>query len=190
VNATLLMLSSVFMTGHDHAGPAVVSTGSSCNSCATAAPACDDGCGHKPGLFSRLKGKFSKGCGCDAAPACAAPAPACNTCAEPACKSSCFGGFNLFGRFKHKSKSCETCDTGCATNSCATGDCASGTTIGVPSTTSPIPSTSPEMIPAPKKEMPKDLPKGGVTNLRIEPIVTPVVAPRQTIDVTGPSNPF
>jgi len=45
------------------------------------------------------------------------------------------------------------------------------------------------VIPAPKdkKEMPKDLPKsGGVTNLQIEPIVTPVAAPRPEIQVGNP----
>jgi hypothetical protein len=49
------------------------------------------------------------------------------------------------------------------------------------------PAHHPEVIPAPKtKELDKG--KGGITGIQIEPIVTPVVAPRQPL---GPSiNPF
>ncbi|MCE9530903.1 MAG: hypothetical protein K8T89_07245 [Planctomycetes bacterium] len=188
MNAALLMLTSAWMAGADHhaptAAPAVVSTGSSCATGGCATATCDDPCAKKHGLFDRLKGRFAKGCGCEAAPACApAPvckveAPKCNTCnAAPACDSC--GSPGLWSKFKarfskHGASSCNTCDS-----------CASG----APVTTG---TSNPEVIPPPKdkKEMPKDLPKGGVTNLRVEPIVTPVVAPRPTIDVSGPTNPF
>ena len=79
MNAALFMLTSAWMAGADVAvvpapapapgSPAVVSTGSSCGGgCSTA---CDP-CASKPGLFSRLKGKFSS-CGHKSS---------CDTCAR------------------------------------------------------------------------------------------------------------
>jgi len=206
VNAALFMLTSAFVAGADPApaapapAPAIVSTGSSCGGgCATV---CDSGCGHKPGLWSRLKARFSKhsSCGCEAAPACkaepvckkepifhckptpvckaepvckAAPAPTCGGCAT-ACDSGC-GHVGLWSRIKgkfgkHGSASCDTCDGGCAP-------------AAVAAPADPVPAKDP-----PKKEMPKDLPKGGVTNLNLEPIVTPVSTPKPAIQVSP--NPF
>jgi hypothetical protein len=46
----------------------------------------------------------------------------------------------------------------------------------------------PEVIPAPKDK--KEMPKGGVTGITIEPIVTPVVAPKAPIESGIPVNPF
>ena len=214
MNAALFMLTSAFVAGADPApaapvapAPAVVSTGSSCGGgCGTV---CDEGCGkHRIGLWSRLKARFSKhsSCGCEAAPACepackaepvckkapivhCKPAPVCK--AEPVCKaaptcggcaSACDSGCGhvglwsrVKGKFgKHGSASCDTCDSGCAS------------TVAAPAMSDPVP--APKELP--KKEMPKDLPKGGVTNLNLEPILTPVAAPKQAIEINSPANPF
>jgi hypothetical protein len=42
----------------------------------------------------------------------------------------------------------------------------------------------------PVKEKEKEKTKGGITGIQIEPIVTPVVAPRNPINVGTPVNPF
>lgn len=210
MNATLFMLTSAWMVGADPAttvapapAPAVVSSGSSCGGgCASA---CDSGCS-KPGLWSRLKGRFSKGddC-CNAAPTCApacAPAPVCKPAPivhckpEPACAPACKSTPVVWQK-----SSCDSCDNGCGkpglwsrlkgrfSKGCD-GDC---NTCGTGCGTATPAVGHPEAIPAPKdkKEMPKDLPKGGVTNLQVEPIGIPVVAPRApVIEVNGPRNPF
>jgi hypothetical protein len=198
VNAALFMLTSAWVAGADAApppaiaappgAPAVVSTGSSCGGgCGTACDTgCDTGCGkHKRGgLFSRSGGKHNKGGCCDIAPTCApAPiaAPSCGGCAT-ACDTGCGkhkrGG--LFSRSggKHNKGGC--CDIAQSCDSCGAGGIA------------PAPiypgGTKPEVIPPPKDK--KEMPKGGVTGITIEPIVTPVVAPRPPIEVGGPTNPF
>jgi hypothetical protein len=152
--------------------PAVVSTGSSCG----CAAACGDSCA-KSGLWTRLKGSFAKS-------SCCAPAPACDTC-KPAhalswhmpaatcggCSSGCDSCHDgLWSRLKgsfNKHGKCDECST-------------CGTTGAV----------APEAVPAPppKKEMPKDLPKAGVTSVPIESNVTPVAAPRPEPQQVG--NPF
>ncbi len=193
MNAALFMLTSAWMAGADvqvtpapapaPAAPAVVSTGSSCGGgCATA---CDP-CASKPGLFSKMRGRFS-GIGghksCDScAPACApAPAPVVmkhapvttSCCEQPCGKSGLFSRLSFGG---HKSSSCG----GCAT-ACGTGPCDGAITT--------VPPAKPEVIPPPKKEEKKEMPKGGTTGITIEPVLTPVVAPKP-IDLNGQKNPF
>lgn len=194
VNAALFMLTSAWMAGADAApaaapapAPAVVSTGSSCGGgCATG---CDDPC-KKPGIFTRLRGRFAKGdCGCATtacapAPVCAPvckPAPVCAPVCKPApvCAPTCSTGCDdpcgkpsFFSRFRGRfSKDCG-CDTGCS--SCGAAPAPAG--------------PRPEVIPAPKEK--KEMPKGTTAGNQVETIVTPVVAPRPPVDVGGPANPF
>jgi len=130
VNATFLLLSSVWITGADAtpapvmpmpAAPVVVGS-AGCGGCGAAAPSysnyssyssgsCDNSCSSGPrmGLFSRMKSKLhcSKSSSC--APSCAAPvsAPAPVACApvHEACAPSC--GTPMFTGFTTSS-----CDTG------------------------------------------------------------------------------
>ena len=192
------MLTSAWMAGADVApapapgAPAVVSTGSAC------APACcDDGCG-RVGLWSRLKGRGKRDC-CDAPPPCPPPPPCkpvckpvckpcppppvckpvCKPCppppvckpvckpapvCAPACDDGC-GRVGLWSRLKGRFHRNDCCDAPCG----------------------PAGPGHPEVIPAPKTP---DKGKGGITGIQIEPIVTPVVAPRPPIEIGGPVNPF
>lgn len=102
MNAALILMSSVMMTGADAApaapkpiplaapaspyaaapavnaapahGPAVVAAPGNCGGCATACDSCDSG---KGGLLSRFRGLFSKKDDC--CEPCAKPAPACHS---------------------------------------------------------------------------------------------------------------
>jgi len=98
---------------------------------------------------------------------------------EPVCLVTVCEKFKQV-RAKHSHSTCSTCGTSaCAGNSCAPAAPAAGTA-----------GSCPRSEGRPKKEMPKELPKGGVTNLQIRPIVTPVAAPKPVIEVSGPSKSF
>jgi hypothetical protein len=103
---------------------------------------------------------------CKPAPVCQ-PAPCGNACDEGCGKAGFFS--RLKGRFGRKG-----CDSGCG----GCGDPCAGGPVG----------GKPEVIPPPKDK--KDMPKGGVTGITIEPLVTPVVAPKPPIDPVLPVNPF
>ena len=138
---------------------------------APAASTCDDGCS-KPGLFSRLKGSFGKkscGTGCETAAPCCGTAAVVGGCSTGSCASGISqypGAITTPGQYP-----------GVITTP--------GTTI-LPGTTTPV---HPEVIPPPKKTTDDKMPKGGTTGLTIEPILTPVGAPKP-IDLNGPKNPF
>lgn len=205
MNATLFMLTSAWMAGADVApaapatgAPAVVSVGSSCGG-AGCAPACDTGCG-RVRLLDRIGGLFHRrrcndACApacpppcapapvcctpvpvckpvCPPPPVCCKPAPVCAPTCAPACAPSCDTGcrrVGLWSRIKgHFARNC--CDA------CPPEPCCGPAAVG----------GHPEVIPAPKDTKPK----GGVTSLQVEPIVTPVFAPRAPIEIGGPANPF
>jgi hypothetical protein len=182
VNAAVLMLTSAWMVGADPApapgSPAPFSAGPACTG-GGCSPACDS-CA-KPGLFSRLRaGLHRSSCGCESAPACGA----CNTCARVGLWAK------LKDRFSHKN-SCGTCNTcggdtcgrtGMLTrlrerfshkNSCGTcSTCASGAIV-------------PEVVPDPKDPK-KEMPKGGVSSMPVQPIVTPVSNSTSVIEAAPP----
>jgi hypothetical protein len=178
------MLSSAWMAGADtapaHHAPAVVVHApghGTCGGCATACdPCCDSGRG---GLFSRLRGWFSKKNDCcepECKPAkvecckpakvecCPAPAKTCGGC--DSCCDSGRGG--LFSRLRGRWKKNDCCDP------CA--DACHGTVV-------PAHPVKPEQL----KDAPKKMPEK-VSAPTIE--LVPTVNPKPIIGAGGPGNPF
>ena len=131
---------------------------------------CENAWTEKKGFFSRWKGGCGKSCDTCAAPTVhAAPCATCDTCAKP----------SFFSKFKWKSKSCDSCDSGCASG-CAP---AYGTVI----------QTAPGKPGEPVKSMPKEggepkkLPEGKEISIQIAPEVTPTTS--KTIEL-GTQKPF
>jgi len=180
-------------------------SGGGCGSCAT--DCCDTG--RKAGLLSRLFHHKSNDCGCAPAPApcCSAPivhkaAPCCTpapVCAPaPSCGCGCEekkpGLFARLHALCHKEKGCG-CEAPCGT-SCGCGGGAIGGTVGGAwsGTGAPI---GAEPIQAPKTggtgTAPQKMPTAGGTPMTINGVirdVTPVVAPRLSIEQEGPRQPF
>src|SRR5947209_13919033 len=107
MNAAYLMLTTAWLAGADPvpATPAApVMTNGSCGCCggmgggySANCNSCDDGCGKKPGLFSRLFArKGHDDCGCE----------------QNSCESSCKPARERKCRQPRHHDSCDTCNTG------------------------------------------------------------------------------
>ena len=232
VNAAFLMLTSAWMAGADaghpvpipapapaivapaapvpvaveHAPP-VVSSGSSClnGGCASSASheVAESGGHGKPGLFSKLKGKFHKEKSCEDCeeekhePVVCVPAPIAICRPEPTCTTCGTHQVGLFSKWKGKySKATPAApDAGC--DSCAHSS--EPTPVVSPVGPSyPIMTPTPVLVPLPlqkmeplippSKEAPKKMPDK-VSGLPISPIITPA-SNRSPIQIGTSDNPF
>ena len=239
MNAAFLLMSSAALAGADASpppaayspAPVVISGSGGCTNCGSAAQsysyapasygsAGDCGCdSKKPGLFSRLKGKFggmgrksSSDCGC--APACAPvyvpPPSTCNTCSSSAMAAPASRP-GLFDRLKSRCGHSKATYCGPVCDPCGgahlSGGYAAGTayTPGTPYTpgcaTPGMPYTPPATgTTMPPKEMPKDpkvmpkdpkeMPKDKPKDKPKSDVLIPVPPVTGAGGLTGSSSPY